>query len=415
MSTKLHVRLDARIRVPVPRFNRSALSAGMTVLIVYLFAGLPIQIGVLTQLGLSADEASSWFFITWMTTGLFSLALALFTRQPMSINLSVPALIFLAGAAGGFTLPQIRGANLVVGVVAIGLSSLRLTDTFARLVPSQIAIGVFAGSMLAFLWKTSQLAITEPAVSGPVIAGFVLVLIVTRNQVYAVCAGAMSGIPAIVLTGGTPVIEISATLPQVSMPALDFDLAAIVALGIPLLILTLGVGNIQSLAVIRSEGYKVKGNLFGLLAGIATLINALGGGHAAVIGGSVTAVAAGPAAGPSGGRFWAIVLSSLPVIAIALATVSVIAFVQQLPISYTLTVGALALVAPFMLVLRKTVEGPMRHGAVTAFVVAALPFQAIGMPMAFWALVAGIVVSVVLEQSHIVLSWRPVRALAASV
>ena len=158
----------------------------------------------------------------------------------------------------------------------------------------------------------------------------------------------------------------------------------------------------------------MKGNLFGLVAGVATVINALGGGHAAAIGGSVTAVAAGPAAGPSGARFWAIVLSSLPVLVLALAAVPVIAFVQELPISYTLTVGALALVAPFKVVLRKTVEGPMRYGALTAFVVAALPFQAVGMPMAFWALAAGIAVSVLLEQRHIMGSWRTRMPLVAT-
>ena len=51
--------------------------------------GLTVQVGVLTQLGVEAPEASSWFFITWMTTGLFSLVLSLFTRQSVSINLSV--------------------------------------------------------------------------------------------------------------------------------------------------------------------------------------------------------------------------------------------------------------------------------------------------------------------------------------
>ena len=73
----------------------------MGVLFVYLFAGLPVQIGMLTQLGLTGIDASNWFFITWMTTGLFSLVVALTTRMPLSINLSIPALIFLGGAAGG--------------------------------------------------------------------------------------------------------------------------------------------------------------------------------------------------------------------------------------------------------------------------------------------------------------------------
>jgi predicted benzoate:H+ symporter BenE len=45
----------------------------------------------------------------------------------------------------------------------------------------------------------------------------------------------------------------------------------------------------------------------------------------------------------------------------------------------------------------KTIDGPMRFAALTAVVVAALPLQTSGMPMAFWALVAGILVSVVTD------------------
>jgi benzoate membrane transport protein len=140
MSTFIPLKLEERVSGSFRRINRSNLSAGMTVLLVYLFAGLPIQIGVLTQMGLSSNEASSWFFITWMTTGLFSFGLAIFTRQPISVNLSIPALIFLAGAAEGFSLPQIIGANLLVGVATIGLSAFRISDVVSRLVPSQVAI-----------------------------------------------------------------------------------------------------------------------------------------------------------------------------------------------------------------------------------------------------------------------------------
>ena len=74
---------------------------------------------------------------------------------------------------------------------------------------------------------------------------------------------------------------------------------------------------------------------------------------------------------------------------IALAAVPVIAIVQQLPVSYTLAVGALALISPFQRVVRTTWCGPMRLGAASAFVVATLPFHIAGMPMAFWAMVVG--------------------------
>ena len=254
--------------------------------------------------------------------------------------------------------------------------------------------------------KTAELAVADPLAAGPVIAGYAIGLLVTRSQLAAVGTGAALGFLSIMATAGLPAVGGSTALPQVAMPMFDFNLPAIIALGIPLVVLTVGVGNTQSLAVVRSEGYRPKGNLFGLAAGVASVVNALGGGHPAAIGGSVSVIAAGPSAGPQTSRFWVIVLSSLPVVAIALAATPVIGIVQQLPVSYTLTVGALALVAPFHHVIRKTWHGPMRSGAVTAFLIAALPFQIVGMPMAFWAMVAGVAVVAVIQSWPKVMRWR---------
>ena len=276
MNASTTIRPNGGFRFPSLRLNRPVLSASTGVLFVYLFAGLPVQIGMLTQLGLTGIDATNWFFITWMTTGLFSLVVALTTRMPLSINLSIPALIFLAGSAGGFTLPEILGANLAVGIAAVLISALRLTGAFTRVVPAPIAMAVFAGSILSFMTKTAQLALTDLTVVIPVIAGFVVVFVVTRNHLTAIAAAAVSGILGLALTTGLPGPGDSMALPSLTMPDIDFHLSAIVSLGIPLLILTVGVGNIQSIALIRAEGYSLKGNLFGLVAGAASVINALG-------------------------------------------------------------------------------------------------------------------------------------------
>ena len=412
MATIAAVRQYPSKRISFPRITRPSVSAGTTVFLAYIFAGLSIQVGVLTQLGLSGPEASSWFFVTWMTTGLFSLGLSLFTKQPVSINLSIAALVFIAGSASGFSLPQILAANLMVGVVAVGLSLLRLTDAFARIVPPQIAIGVFAGTIMAFMWKTSILAIEEPVYSAPVIGGFLVALAITRSHLVAVIAAAGFGFLGAVIIGGMPDASGSMELPRMALPAFAFDPKSMLALGLPLLILTGGIGNLQALAVLRSDGYRARGNFYGLAAGVASLVNALGGGHPAAIGGSTTAIASGPTAGPKDSRFWAIVLSSVPTMVVALAAVPVIAVVQDLPLSYTLTVGALALTVAFRGLVKKTVSGPMRYGAITAFVAAALPLHLAGLPMAFWALAAGVAVAGVLESGQLLQVWRPSCAAA---
>jgi predicted benzoate:H+ symporter BenE len=202
----------------------------------------------------------------------------------------------------------------------------------------------------------------------------------------------------VLFSDGIPSAGGSMTLPQVFSVSVEFAPAAMIALGAPLLILVVGVGNIQSLAILRSEGFDMKGNLMGLTAGCVTLINAMFGGHAASIGGAGTPLGAGSSAGVKEFRFWAIIISSVPVVLIAFAATPIIALIQELPVSYTLTVGALALVAPFKQVLLKSLAGSGKAGALTAIVAATIPVQLAGMPMAFWALVAGVVVTMLASQ-----------------
>ena len=83
------------------------------------------------------------------------------------------------------------------------------------------------------------------------------------------------------------------------------------------------------------------------------------------------------------------------------------AIVQDLPLSYTLTVGSLAVTLSFKVLVQKTVSGPMRYGTMIAFVAATLPLHMAGMPMAFWALLAGVGAAGLLESGQLMRCWLP--------
>ena len=409
MATLTAARQNSGTRISLPRITKPSVSAGTTVFLAYIFVGLTVQVGVLTQLGVAALEARSWFFITWMTTGLFSLVLSLFTRQPVSINLSISAMVFIAGSASRFSLAQILGANLVVGVVAIGISVLRPNHLIGRIMSPQIAIGVSAGAVMAFMWKTSLRAVDDPVYAAPVIGGFLVALAITRNHLLSVIAAAIVGFVGVIFAVGMPEAGGSMMQPAMALPAFDFNPSSLLALGIPLLILTIGIGNLQVLAILKSEGFNTPSNFYGFSAGAASVVNALGGGHSAAIGGSSIAITAGEAAGRKKSRFWAIALSSVPTILVAFAAIPVIAVVQDIPLSYTLTLSALALTVSFRVLVMKTVTGPMRYGAMIAFVVATLPLHFAGMPITFWALLAGVAAAGVFESRQLLQCWRPKR------
>jgi len=147
------------------------------------------------------------------------------------------------------------------------------------------------------MWKSSLRAVDDPIYAGPVIGGFLVALIITRSHLVAVVAAAEVGFVGVAVTAGMPNAGGSVALPAMALPAFDFNPSSLMALGLPLLILTVGVGNLQALAILRSEGFPVRCNFFRFVVGAASLVNAVGGGHPAAIGGNSIANSAGPAAG----------------------------------------------------------------------------------------------------------------------
>jgi predicted benzoate:H+ symporter BenE len=56
--------------------------------------------------------------------------------------------------------------------------------------------------------------------------------------------------------------------------------------------------------------------------------------------------------------------------------------------------------------LEKSFSGPLRFGALVAFVVSVTPFAILGISSAFWALAAGLGGSALLERGDLLKQWR---------
>lgn len=102
---------------------------------------------------------------------------------------------------------------------------------------------------------------------------------VTRSHLVGVIPATLTRFAGVAVTAGIPDAGGTMALPVMVMPTFDFSPSHLIALGLPLLILTVGIANVQSLAILRSARFQAPGNAYGLAAGAASLINALGGGH----------------------------------------------------------------------------------------------------------------------------------------
>jgi benzoate membrane transport protein len=190
------------------------------------------------------------------------------------------------------------------------------------------------------------------------------------------------------------------------IPEMTFGPAAFAAIALPMIILSMGLGNVQGLGFLQAQGYKVPVNTISVLVGFASTLNAIFGGHPAIVARTAVAMLGAKEAGPAEARYWGVIVSALLTLLIAFAGTTIAALVNVLPRSYVSALAGLAILGALQESLEKSFSGPLRFGALVAFLVAVTPFAILGISSAFWALIAGVVISALLEREELLKQWR---------
>ncbi|MGH8742459.1 MAG: benzoate/H(+) symporter BenE family transporter, partial [Burkholderiales bacterium] len=73
---------------------------------------------------------------------------------------------------------------------------------------------------------------------------------------------------------------------------------------------------------------------------------------------------------------------------------------------YVFALAGLAILGALQDSLEKGFSGPLRFGALVAFIVAVTPFAVLGISSAFWAVLAGLAGSVLVERPELLKQWR---------
>ena len=390
--------------------NAPALWAGLTAFVWYAFGAVPLHIAVASQLGLTSTQSSSWIFIIWTSGAIASIALSLVYRMPIPITWSIPGLIYLGTLAGEFTFSEIVGANLVAGALILFLGLLGVGGRIIAWLPLPIVMGMFAGSIFGYVTRLVSVTVEDILVAGPTVAGYLLGRLVGNPRVPPVGLAVVFGAVAVLVGGQATPEAMSWSLPVVAVADMSFSLAAIAAISLPMVVLALGLGNVQGLGFLLGQGYKVPVNQISIVVGINSVINSLLGGHPAIVARTGVAILAGPDAGPESQRYWANLVAAPLTMIIALAAGLVIPILAVLPASYVFALAGLAIFASLQDAFEKAFGSTLRFGALVAFAVAATPFSFVGITSALWAVVAGLVASLAAERDGLLTHWREEKA-----
>jgi benzoate membrane transport protein len=156
-----------------------------------------------------------------------------------------------------------------------------------------------------------------------------------------------------------------------------------------------------------AQGYRVPVNVVTVVTGVNSVVHALFGGHPASVARTGVAILGGADAGPLETRYWSSLIANVLTIVLALGATTFASLSKILPQTYIVALGGLAILASFQEALEKSLGPvPLRFGALVAFLTAATPFTLLTIPSAFWAVLAGLAASLLVERNDLLAHWH---------
>lgn len=367
-----------------------AIVAGVVAAVVGFTSSFAVVLTGLTAVGASRDDAASGLLVLSLTMGLGTLLFSLRTRMPVTMAWSTPGAALLAGATipdGGYA--SAVGAFVLAGALYLLTGLVPVLERWVRLIPSSLANAMLAGVLLTLCVEPFRALVEQPLAVGPVLATWLVLLRVARR--WAVPGAFAAAMVVIVVTGSLSDVGVDQLVPVLSWTTPSFDVSTMVALGLPLYLVTMTSQNIPGIAILSSLGYDAPVRPVMAYAGLATAVTAPLGGFSVNLSAITAVLTAGPAAHPDPTRRWVAGVSMgttyvvLGPLAAAVAAVSVAA-----PTGLIAAVAGVALLGAFAGAATTALrDEPHREAAAITFVVAASGVSHAGIGSAFWALLAG--------------------------
>lgn len=386
-------------------FNAAACWAGVAAFLWFAAGMVPLQIAVSAELGLGPEQISSWIFIVWFSAAVSSLILSLRYRQPIPITWTIPGLIYMGTLAGQFTFAEIVGANLMAGLLIIGFGLIGAGRWIMIWIPLPIIMGMFAGSILGYVTRMVRATVDDAVVAGSTVVGYLIGRAIGNPRVPPMGVAIIFGGASILMAERAESLPISWALPALVVPEIEFSVPAFVAVSLPMVVLSMVLGNVQGLGFLIAQGYSVPVRPVTVFVGVGSVLNALLGGCPAIVGRTAVAIVGAPDAGSPAGRYWGSTVAGLLTIGLAFAASPVTSVLAILPRAYVLALAGLAILSSLQEAFERAFAFRLRFGALVAFAVAATPVSFAGITSAFWAVVAGIVASIVAERSALLEDW----------
>src|ERR1700712_1977256 len=367
-----------------------AVIAGIVTAVVGFTSSFAVVLAGLRAVGATTDQAASGLLMLCLTMGTGSVLFSWRLRIPMTMAWSTPGAALLAGSsvpALGFGAAGTAFALCGALILLCGL--LRPLGRAVSAIPPSLANAMLAGVLLTLCIEPFRALSLSPAAIAPVILVWLVLMRVARR--WAVPGALLAALVVIAVSGSFSHLAGARLAPTLVLVTPAWEPAAVVAIALPLFLVTMTSQNIPGMAVLASFGYHPPLAPPLLYTGGATVVGAFGGAHAINLAAISAALAAGPAAHPDPHRRWvAGVTCGIVYLALGPASTVVAAVAQAAPVGLMASIAGLALIGTFASAAGSALaDGEHREAAAITFLVAASGVAFGGIGAAFWGLLAG--------------------------
>ena len=378
--------------------SKAPILAGGVSAITGVAASTGVVLAAMKGLGATNGQILSIVFVATFGYGLLSIILSMVYKMPLSIVWSTPGAAMLV-AAGTLHL----GFNVAVGAFIMSGVLLTMTGLWPALgrlvsaIPKPIASAMLAGVIFTFCTSPFQVISTNPLVVLPALA--VWLILYRFATIWA--APAAIAVMGIVIAFTVPIPATSfSVVPHIEFTMPEFTLTGLISIAIPLYLVTMASQNIPGIAIMKTYDFNVPFKPVMVTTGLSSIFSAPIGGFAFNLAAITAAINANEHAHPEHKkRYLASVYGGVIYLILALLVVPFIAVVLNVPHTLILAMAGIALFATITSALSTATEDvALRLPAVVTFLVGASGFSVWGIGAAFWALLTGVLVWLVLRK-----------------
>lgn len=364
-------------------------TAGLVAVIIGFTSSIALIYQVVIVLGGTPDLVASWVLTLGLAMGVTSIGLSYYYKTPILIAWSTTGAALLITSAQGYSLNQAVGA-FMLSALLVFISG--ITGWFAKImqrIPSQLACAMLAGVLVTFGIDVFNFMAKTPLLIGVMVLVYLLCkrLMPRFTMLMVLIAGfLMAGI-----TGQIDTSSWQWKMSEFSFISPEFNLQAMVSIGIPLFIVTMTSQNLPGIAVLKAHNYPAPVSASLNVTGLTNILIAPFGGYAINLAAITAAMCMSEDADKDPKkRYWASIAGGVFYILMAIGAATLVGLVASLPQALILALAGIALFTTIASSLQQALsDSYYTEAAMITFLVTASDLTLLSIGSAFWGILAG--------------------------